>query len=161
MFSLRMLFAVVTIAAVYVAAILYRTPWWAGAILLLTYAAYAAAGTAAILSQKRRAFCAAFLIFGLAYGISVFYVRRDRNPTEIALVRLAFKLPDKYGQRGDPRYDATKVLPHQQAFISISHSVLAVLISLVAGVVAQAVVNRSTDGNESVNPPVPPRPPEW
>ncbi len=95
MFSLRMLMAVVAISAVYIAGLVYRTQFWAAAIVALTYAAYAAAGTAAILSQKRRAFFSAFVMFGLAYAMTVFFVPRDRMPTELALRRVAFKLPHK------------------------------------------------------------------
>ena len=74
MFSLRMLLAVVTLAAVYIAGFVFRTEWWRVSILTLTYLIFAGAITAAILSHQRRAFFVAFAVFGLAYALCV-YVR--------------------------------------------------------------------------------------
>ncbi len=69
MFSLRMLLAVVTLSAVYIAGIVYRTGWWVPSILTLTYLIYAGAITAAILSREHRAFFVAFAVFGFAYAV--------------------------------------------------------------------------------------------
>ncbi len=56
MFSLRMLIAMVTLSAVYIAGMAYRTAWWEASILTLTYLIFAASIAAAILSRDRRAF---------------------------------------------------------------------------------------------------------
>ena len=73
MFSLRMLLAVVTLCAVYVAGMLFRTPWWEATILTLTYMIFAGLIAAAILSRERRAFFVTFAAFGLAYCVSVYF----------------------------------------------------------------------------------------
>jgi hypothetical protein len=173
MFSLRMLLAVVTVSAVYIAGMVYRTEWWRASILTLTVAIYAAAISAAILAKQHRAFFIVFAVFGLAYLFCV-YLGIDTVPGRI-VQQWALKLPVEAVQAPASAYaPATGTPPafapmpgappayapppayvspgpvYAPGFMrpgfaelrSIGNSFFALLISLVAGVIAEAVVRR-------------------
>jgi hypothetical protein len=132
MYSLRMLLAVVAISAVYIAGMTYRTAWWHASILTLTYLIYAAAISAAILAKQHRAFFVVFVVFGLAY---LWFPDRANMPIQLILNKLG-----KY----EPH--AMSVAQFER-FNSIGHSLFALIMSLLAGVIAEAVVRRSNRPN--------------
>jgi hypothetical protein len=99
MFSLRMLLAVVTLCAVYIAGMLFRTPWWEASILTLTYMIFAGSIAAAILSREHRAFFVTFAAFGLAYCASVYF--RMELVTTRALDELVSRVQGKVVIRDD------------------------------------------------------------
>jgi hypothetical protein len=90
MFSLRMLLIVVTLCSLYIAGMVFRTPWWEASILTLNYMIFAGSIAAAVLSPSRRAFFVTFAAFGLAYGIAV-YLRMELVTTR-ALEELASRV---------------------------------------------------------------------
>ncbi len=178
MFSLRMLLTVVTLSAVYIAGIVYRTGWWVPSILTLTYLIYAGAITAAILSREHRAFFVAFAVFGFAYVLcnySQTELVTDRLLRNFALSEVRARTdaqmqeqidameqtgPGYPGQlvpgrvirtNGNPLDNFARDL-HSQ-IRSIGHSFFAVLISFVAGVVAEAVVRRKPQSLSSAANP--------
>jgi hypothetical protein len=159
MFSLRMLLALVTICAIYVAGMVYRTEWWEASLLMLTYLIFAAALSAAILSHERRAFFAAFAVFGLGYGVCLYAVMGHAFITDTLLWRFADRLaqpvvePKEDLQEGEvaplanPFDDSSNPFrPLDRGplyFVHIGHAFVAVLISCIAGTVADSLVRRS------------------
>ncbi len=112
MFSLRMLLAVVALAAVYVAGMLFRTPWWEASILTLTYMIFAGSIAAAILSREHRAFFVTFAAFGLAYCASVYF--RMELVTTRALHEFASRVQEEANARDD-----VQCAPTAQDFVTI------------------------------------------
>jgi len=158
MFSLRMLLVVAAIVAVYIAAIVYRTPWWETAIATLTLLIYASAMTAAILSREHRAFFVAFSIFGLVYGLSWYAGIANRLVTErmfdnvVERIAAVQKEAMQLTEQEPPltQADAISRGLANQPFDDwvtrlkfIGRCSFSVLVSLIAGVVAEAVVRRS------------------
>jgi hypothetical protein len=169
MFSLRMLLALVTLSAVYIAGMVYRTEWWTASLLTLTYLIFAAALSAAILSHQRRAFFVAFIAFGLGYGACIYSPMGDGMITGTVLSRLADRvarpvgeLPEdsQDGQQSDgeiTRYLNGSAAPFDNPFddssdpfrpvdrgwwyfVHIGHAFVAILISCIAGTVAESLV---------------------
>ncbi len=155
MFSLRMLMGVVAISAVYIAGLVYRTDWWQASILTLTYVIYAAAISAALLAKQHRTFFVVFAVFGLAYGWCL-YSRFEMLPHRI-IRGLAIRLPlvqeaveaveeqfgaDPFGGASPDGPVFQRIPPGYLEFLSIGNSFAALLISLLAGVIAAAVVRR-------------------
>ncbi len=154
MFSLRMLLAVVAISAVYIAGMVYRTEWWQAGILTLTYLIYAAAISAAFLAKQHRAFFVVFAVFGLAYGLSVHY--EIYTLPQKVIEELGFQLPLEVRIQLDDPFGAPPQQPprrhpsdHQGYWQlwAIGHAFVALVISLVAGVVAEALVRKSRSKN--------------
>jgi uncharacterized membrane protein YccC len=162
MFSLRMLIALVTLCAVYIAGMVYRTEWWEASLLMLTYLIFAAALTAAILSHERRAFFAAFAVFGLGYGMCLYAVMGHAFITDTLLWRFADRLArpvDELQENGQHLGEAVALPPNPfddssnpfrpvdrgpLYFVHIGHAFVAVLISCLAGIVADSLVRKKS-----------------
>jgi len=145
MFSLRMLLAVVAISAVYIAGMAYPTEWWETSLVTLTYVIYAGAITAAIAARQSRTFFVAFAVFGLAYGAMLHFGLGWRMVTE----RVLDSHVERVGQAMIDAADQGQLVEMgdfgwwQARFKFIGRLSVAVLISLVAGVVAEALARRS------------------
>lgn len=139
MFSLRMLMAVVAVAALCVAGMMYRNEWWQAGILSLTYIIYAAAITAAIVSSERRVFWVAFAVFGVGYGVCMYFGMELLGPQRI-LDQIAGTLPHGFMVFGNQRVPAAPV--GYEIFMQIGHVFSALATSFVAGTVAEWVVRR-------------------
>jgi hypothetical protein len=149
MFSLRMLLVVVALAALYIAGMVYRTEWWEASILTLTYLIYAAAISAAFLAKEHRAFFLVFAVFGVAYGVCVYVQMDDRMVTDWVLAEVRERVHKAEAESAISAGRRPPVHPSADPFDEsfprlkyIGHSFFAVMISLVAGVVAEAVVRR-------------------
>jgi hypothetical protein len=166
MFSLRTLLALVTLSAVYIAGMVYRTEWWEASLLMLTYLIFAAALSAAILAHERRAFLVAFVAFGLGYGVCLYSPIGDGIITRNLLSRLADRVARADEDFLQDVLDARKLdgevtppaNPFQDDpfrpfdrgwlyFIHIGHAFIAVIIGCVAGVVAETLVRRRSLSN--------------
>jgi hypothetical protein len=133
MFSLRLLFAVLTVWAVYVAGMVYANPWLEAVIHACTFVIYAGAITAAILSRERRAFYVAFAIFGIAYGFCLENRAGIGMVTHDMLTALAEQV------HGASRYYDTR------PFVTIGHALIGLCISLSTGLITEAVVKRRSN----------------
>jgi hypothetical protein len=161
MFSLRMLLALVTLCAVYIAGMVYRTEWWEASLLLVTYLIFAAALAAAILSHERRAFFVAFAVFGIGYGVCLYAVIGQSFITDNLLWRFADRLArpvDELQENGQHLGEAVTLPPNPfndpsdpfqpfdrgpLYFVHIGHAFVAVLISCIAGIISDSLVRRS------------------
>ena len=95
-----------TLCAVYVAGMLFRTPWWEASILTLTYMIFAGSIAAAILSREHRAFFVTFAAFGLAYCVSVYF------RMELVTTRALDELASRVQEEANPRVDVQIAPPN-------------------------------------------------
>ncbi len=148
MFSLRMLFAVVAIAAVYIAGIFDRSQFWEPVALTLTYVIYAAALTAAIVAREKRVFFVAFVVFGLAYGLCV-WLELLLLPQATLNALAGWIGPQRWSlgliHAGRSRWGDSDLA----AFMAIGHSFYAVWISFLAGGLAETIVRRRAANGQS------------
>ena len=142
----------------------YRTGWWVPSILTLTYLIYAGVITAAIVSREHRAFFVAFAVFGFGYAACIYFrteLVTDRVLTKFAQAEFRARLDDRTQQKfdaaaqtedisvppplngnADPFVDFPRALLLQ--IRPIGHSFFAVVISFVAGAVADGIVRRGS-----------------
>jgi hypothetical protein len=151
MFSLRTLLAAVAVLAVYIAGMVYRARWWEASILTLTYIIYAGAIAAEIVTKERRVFFVTFSVFGVAYGWALHHgVAYDMLPNEV-LSRMSAHISEDFASivigKTEWYYEPGTIRSAHFdraffAFSRIGHALFAVLLSFVAGAVAEALVRR-------------------
>ncbi len=106
----------------------------------LTYLIYATATTAAILARERRAFFVAFVVFGVAYGLTNHSEFGFRILATDKLMEVVLGLLPSPEGNGEVQFQAVR--SETLTVAAIANASFALVISLLAGVIAEAVVRR-------------------